>query len=166
MGVVPSARRSGWIAPRLWARIHANIPILCVDIAVMDGDSMLLLKRRKEPMKGEWMVPGGRIRKGEYIAMAAERIVLDETGLTIGYPRVIGMKQLMFGRSPFKHSRGTHTVSLIAVATRCGGKMQIDKNHSAYQLAHPRTVINGDDMHEYTKLIASKVSGDWALNEF
>lgn len=44
---------------------------------------VLLVKRGKEPEKGRWSVPGGRVDPGETLAEAAAREAFEETGLRV-----------------------------------------------------------------------------------
>jgi ADP-ribose pyrophosphatase YjhB (NUDIX family) len=43
--------------------------------------SILLVKRKKEPYKGKWCLPGGFIKQDENLSMAAERVLIKETNL-------------------------------------------------------------------------------------
>ncbi len=43
--------------------------------------SILLIKRKKEPYKGKWCLPGGFVRLEETIDMAADRVLKKETNL-------------------------------------------------------------------------------------
>ena len=49
----------------------------------MRGNKTLLVKRGKEPGKGLWAIPGGRVELGETLKEAAEREVKEETGVTV-----------------------------------------------------------------------------------
>ncbi len=57
------------------------IPIVCVDVAIVYDNKVLLIKRRDEPAKGEWWLPGGRLYKGETLTDCALRKAKEETGL-------------------------------------------------------------------------------------
>lgn len=58
-------------------------PVLGVGAIVRRGDAVLLVQRARPPYQGEWAVPGGKVRLGETLAAAAEREVLEETGIRI-----------------------------------------------------------------------------------
>jgi 8-oxo-dGTP diphosphatase len=48
-----------------------------------DEGRLLVVRRGREPGRGLWSVPGGRVEPGESDAAAVEREVLEETGLHI-----------------------------------------------------------------------------------
>ena len=57
-------------------------PIVAVGAFVFDGDGrVLLVERAKDPSKGLWTVPGGRLEPRETLAQAVAREVREETGL-------------------------------------------------------------------------------------
>ncbi|MFH1724782.1 MAG: NUDIX hydrolase [Elusimicrobiota bacterium] len=49
-------------------------------VVIKDG-RVLLVKRRHPPKTGLWAIPGGGVRLGESLAEAAERELLEETGV-------------------------------------------------------------------------------------
>lgn len=55
-------------------------PIAAAGIICFRGDEILLIKRAKPPLAGEWSLPGGRIQWGERAADAALRELREETG--------------------------------------------------------------------------------------
>lgn len=58
------------------------LPIACVDVVpIAPGGAVLLVRRVNEPAAGEWWFPGGRVHHGETRAEAAERKLLEESGL-------------------------------------------------------------------------------------
>jgi 8-oxo-dGTP diphosphatase len=48
-----------------------------------DADRILLGQRNKDPQRGSWVIPGGKIHAFESIAEAAAREFQEETGLTV-----------------------------------------------------------------------------------
>ena len=51
-------------------------------VVFKDG-AVLLVKRGKAPACGMWAIPGGSVRLGETLQEAAEREILEETGIVI-----------------------------------------------------------------------------------
>jgi ADP-ribose pyrophosphatase YjhB (NUDIX family) len=58
-------------------------PESAVGVVVLDGDSVLLIRRSKPPREDQWSIPGGRQELGETVHEAALREVFEETGLTV-----------------------------------------------------------------------------------
>lgn len=64
-------------------REYPEAPIAGVGAVVIHGDSVLLVRRAHEPLKGRWSLPGGVLELGETLEAAIAREVLEETGLAI-----------------------------------------------------------------------------------
>lgn len=65
--------------------------VQCVGALVYDARARLLLVRRgREPQRGRWSVPGGRVEAGESDQAAVVREVLEETGLVVEAGAVVG----------------------------------------------------------------------------
>ncbi|MGH9378455.1 MAG: NUDIX hydrolase [Terriglobia bacterium] len=58
-------------------------PILCVGGVAVKRDAVLLIRRGKEPHKGEWSLPGGMVELGEKIEAAVRREIREETGIRV-----------------------------------------------------------------------------------
>ena len=63
-------------------------PRVAVGAVVFSGDRVLLVLRGRAPAKGQWAIPGGNVKLGETLQQAAEREILEETGIIIkvGHP--------------------------------------------------------------------------------
>jgi len=61
-------------------------PAVGVGAVVIHEGRVLLIRRGKEPLRGRWVVPGGRVELGESLDEAIVREVQEETGIRV-YPR-------------------------------------------------------------------------------
>ncbi len=69
--------------------IYPDSPRVAVGALVVHQNKVLLILRGEAPAKGMWAVPGGSVNIGETLQAAAEREVLEETGLQIKAGEVI-----------------------------------------------------------------------------
>jgi colanic acid biosynthesis protein WcaH len=59
-------------------------PLVAMDLVIVRGGTEVLLGlRNNAPAKGQWFMPGGRIRKNEPMQTALARVAHDELGLDI-----------------------------------------------------------------------------------
>ena len=58
-------------------------PQVGVGAVVFHNGAVLLVERRNPPCANEWAIPGGKVRLGETLQQAAEREILEETGIRI-----------------------------------------------------------------------------------
>lgn len=59
-------------------------PALAVSVAILHDEKVLLVRRGREPSKGLYAFPGGRVEAGETLEAAARRELFEETALTAG----------------------------------------------------------------------------------
>jgi ADP-ribose pyrophosphatase YjhB (NUDIX family) len=63
-----------------------------------DGQ-FLLIRRTKEPRRGQWSLPGGRLELGETLEEGARREVREETGLEVEILGLAGVAELIDDRA-------------------------------------------------------------------
>ena len=78
---------------------------------------MLLARRGKEPNKGRWIFPGGKIEPFESIREAGEREVLEETGLHVDIREQIGAFEII-------EPPDEHRVIIYSWAELVGGQLR------------------------------------------
>ena len=66
---------------------------LAVSAGIFRDGKILLVRRAREPAKGLYTFPGGRVEFGETLAEAAAREVREETGLTIEVLGLAGYRE-------------------------------------------------------------------------
>jgi ADP-ribose pyrophosphatase len=67
-------------------RSGASYPIqpqVAVGAVVIKNNHVLLVRRGKPPAQNQWAIPGGAVNLGETLQQAAEREILEETGVTV-----------------------------------------------------------------------------------
>lgn len=64
-------------------------PKVAVVSFVVQGDELLLVKRRNDPGRGKWALPAGFVEADEDPARAAERETVEETGIAIEAVRLL-----------------------------------------------------------------------------
>lgn len=65
------------------SREYPQAPLVGVGAVVVDQGRVLLVRRGREPLKGQWSLPGGLVEVGESLHAAIIREVEEETGLKI-----------------------------------------------------------------------------------
>ena len=64
-------------------REYPLAPLVGVGAVVVDVGRVLLVRRGREPLKGEWSLPGGMLELGEGLTAGVVREVREETGLDV-----------------------------------------------------------------------------------
>ena len=70
-------------------RQYPERPIVGVGAVIVDAGSVVLVRRRYEPLAGRWSLPGGTLELGETLATGAAREIREETGLLVEVGPVI-----------------------------------------------------------------------------
>jgi 8-oxo-dGTP diphosphatase len=62
-------------------RLYPEQPVVGVGGVIINGGNILLEKRKNEPSRGKWTIPGGIVELGENLENAVMREVTEETCL-------------------------------------------------------------------------------------
>jgi 8-oxo-dGTP diphosphatase len=79
---VPSETRSD-------TRKYPDRPIMGVGAVIVHEDKVVLIRRRFEPLAGQWSIPGGGVELGETLEDCVVREMREETGLHVEVGPVI-----------------------------------------------------------------------------
>ena len=71
------------------SKLYPDAPRVAVGAVVFHEAKVLLVLRGQAPSKGMWAIPGGSVELGESLQTAAEREMLEETGLHIKAGQVV-----------------------------------------------------------------------------
>ena len=108
----------------LKAELHRCIG-LTVDGVILYKGGVVLIKRRREPFKDSFALPGGFVEYGETVEEALKREMKEETGLDVRILRLVGVYS-----EPDRDPRG-HTVS---VAFLCIGEGELKAGDDAKEV--------------------------------
>ncbi len=70
-------------------RQYPKQPLVGVGAVVVCSGKILLEKRKNDPGKGKWSIPGGLVELGENVEQSVIREVKEETGLDVEKPEHI-----------------------------------------------------------------------------
>lgn len=86
-------------------------PKITVDAVILLNGEIVLIRRKNEPYKGMYALPGGFVEIGETTEQAVEREAKEETGLSVKIIEMLGVYS-----DPSRDPRG-HTVSVVFLTT-------------------------------------------------
>lgn len=132
-------------------RLIESAPLASIDLLVTDPHGRLLVgRRRNEPAKGFYFVPGGRIKKDETNAAALERIGQNELGidgLVWDPSAVVGV---------FDHHYETNALGEQGISTHyvvVAYRLEVDsefapprEQHDAYEWITPEELSGASDL--------------------
>jgi 8-oxo-dGTP diphosphatase len=99
-------------------------PKITADGAIIKNDKILLIKRKNDPFKGKWALPGGFVEYGEKVEDAVIREVYEETGLKTKIKKIIGVYS-----DPNRDPRG-HTITIVYLLDIIGGDLKSNDDAS------------------------------------
>ena len=110
-----------WLDQRAWDAVQASVPIVCVDLVLVRGGSIGLIRRPMPPADRQvWCLIGGRVAHGETLRQAMLRHLRETlSGVEVSlpadpqpdnvfqwFPSERGDEGVAYGLDPRRHSVG------------------------------------------------------------
>lgn len=158
MSISPLLKRSAFLS------VVRHAPLVAIDLLVRDADGhMLVGHRTNPPARGYWFVPGGRIRKGETLVVAFDRISAAELGhsYSIGEAHFVGVYEHFYAEDfTGEVGHGAHYIVL-------GYMLDVDRNslqlptdqHDGYRWVDPAEGLRDETIHANTHVYFRSTCG-------
>lgn len=132
-------------------RQYPNRPIVGVGAVIVDDGKVVLIRRRYEPLKGHWSLPGGMVEIGETLEAALAREMLEETGLVVDVGPVIEV----FDRITRDEQRRVryHFVLIDYLCWPVSGELRAGSDVDAAVWADPRQLVTYELTDKATSVI-------------
>ena len=117
------------------SRQYPGQPIVGVGAVIIHEGMVVLVKRRFEPLAGQWSLPGGRLELGETLEAGLAREMLEETGLEIEVGPVVDV----FDRILLDPERKVryHYVLIDYLCRPVGGRLSYGSDVAAAEYVDP-----------------------------
>jgi len=161
-----------WIPEEDWTTVVESVPIVSVDLVVTvengggdtaggggasgdadehhedDGEraGVVLARRTNEPAAGEWFVPGGRVRKGERLEGAIDRIAATELGVEVTVEEYLGVFEHFYETADVGDDGKHHVAHGYHVTTTETPRLADDQHEAMAVFTDPPA-----DCHEYVE---------------
>ena len=124
--------------PPRGSRDYPSRPIVGVGAVILVDGKVVLIKRRFEPLAGQWSLPGGTLEVGETLEAGTAREILEETGLVVD----VGPAIEVFDRILLDEDRKVryHFVLIDYLCRPVGGRLQHGSDVADVVLADPDDV--------------------------
>jgi 8-oxo-dGTP diphosphatase len=120
-------------------RKYPDRPYVGVGAVIVQDGKVLLVKRRHEPLAGQWSLPGGAVEVGETLEACLAREMLEETGLEVRVGPVIEVLDRIThdddGRVLY------HFVLVDYLCWPIGGALAADSDVAEAEFAHPDDLL-------------------------
>ncbi len=93
-------------------------PSLTVDAILIENKKILLIKRKRNPFRGMYALPGGFVEHGEKTEEAVVREMREETSLDVKVKNLVGVYS-----DPARDPRD-HTVTIVYEIEKIGGNLK------------------------------------------
>jgi colanic acid biosynthesis protein WcaH len=123
------------IKKNLYKKIMESIPIVCIDVIIMnEKNEYLLVKRKNNPLKNKFWMVGGRLYKNEMLADGIKRKVNEEIGVKKCSIKYVGFFEEFFNKTEQNINSNFHAISFVYKALiNSKTKIKIDNQSIEYK---------------------------------
>lgn len=132
-------------------REYPTRPIITVAVALRDGERILIVRRKNEPRRGMWVLPGGAIELGETVHQAAARELDEECEVEIEPLRFLGVEDRIFPDQAGKVQY--HYVLIVLLAKYKGGGLTASSDIDAAEWAREEDLPGYDIPDEVQRIL-------------
>lgn len=146
-----------WRFARTFLGLVLRRPIVGASIIPILPDGQIVLVRRRD--NGQWGLPGGIIDWGEDITTAAQRELLEETGLQLTQvQRLVGIYS-----HPFRDPR-FHAICVVVAAEACGSLQVQDQAEILEAQAFALAELPKENLsHDHSRQLQDYLAGATVL---
>ena len=123
------------IPDNFYKKIIDNLPIFCVDAVVVHQKGFLLVRRKNNPLKGRWFLPGGRVLRGEKTEAAVKRKIKEELGIQVRVLMPLGYHEDFYKENEFNSKKGIHTIGIIFLVVPLSLDVKLDNQSSDWKFS-------------------------------
>ncbi len=109
-------------------RDYPDRPIVGVGAVIVENGRVVVVQRAREPLQGEWSIPGGVLELGETLREGTAREAYEETGLVVAPAEVLDIFDRIVpdarGRTQY------HYVLIDFLCTRIHGELRAGSDAS------------------------------------
>lgn len=133
-----------------------STPLVSIDLVVVNQNGQVLLGQRlNRPAQGYWFVPGGRILKNELLAIAFQRLTLNELGtqFNIEQAQLLGPYTHLYDDYVFGIEINTHYVAIAyqLSVNSVDLNLPLDEQHDNYKWLSVDELLVADNVHKHSK---------------
>ena len=123
-------------------------PSLTTDIFIFDDDlNFILIKRKNDPYKDHWALPGGFVEYGETVETAAIREAKEETSIDVELKGLVNVYS-----NPDRDPR-KHTVTIAFIAKGDFSSRKADSDAKDIDIFSPEKLDEIDLAFDHDKII-------------
>jgi len=133
-------------------RKYPDRPYVGVGAVIVQDGQVLIVKRKYDPLAGQWSLPGGGVELGETLEDSVAREMLEETGLEVAVGPVIEV----FDRIT-RDERGEVRYHFVLVDYLCwpvGGELQASSDVADARFVDPADLAQYNLTVKATEVIA------------